>query len=331
MDAVDSLTEFQRVANAVRNWGRWGEFDELGTLNLIGEQQVKRAASLVRKGRVFALGMDFGSSSPQGAFDFRPKPVHLMTVDGGDDQSYAQYGSKWTENGVAQQVSEFFSASPFRFNDDMIIMPLQASTQWDALAHAYYDGQLFNGFPAASVTSAGAFHCGIDKVDVKGVTSRGVLIDIARYRNVEYLEPGNDVTPDELDGALRAQNVEIERGDVVLVRTGWVNKYRETGNPMEPSSGLSWRCASWLHEREVAAVAADNVMVESLQSGVQGMFLPLHLLTLREMGMLLGEFWDMDALAADCSADGVYEFQVVAPPLRVTGAVGSPVNPIALK
>jgi kynurenine formamidase len=328
---VDSLSEFRRVADEVRNWGRWGDSDELGTLNLIDDAKVLQAAGLVRRGKVFPLGIEFGSSSPQGAFDFRPKPQHFMTVDGGDESHYAQYGSKWPENGSAQQISAFFGASPFRFNDDVIVMPLQAATQWDALAHVYYDGQLYNGFPASSVTSAGAFHCGIDKVDVKGITTRGVLIDILRYRGVDFLVPGSDVTPDELEEAAAQQGVTIERGDVVLVRTGWIAEFRRTGNPMEPSSGLSWRVASWLHDHEVAAVAADNVMVESLESGVDGMFLPLHLLTLREMGMMLGEFWFLDALAEDCAADGVYEFQLVAPPLRVTGAVGSPVNPIALK
>lgn len=148
---------------------------------------------------------------------------------------------------------------------------------------------------------------------------------------VDFIGPGNDITPEELDDALSAQGVVVERGDVVMVRTGWIAKFRETGNSIEPSSGLSWRCASWLHDHEVAAVAADNIMVESFDSGVEGMFLPLHLLTLREMGMMLGEFWYLDALAADCALDGAFEFQVIAPPLRVTGAVGSPVNPIVLK
>ncbi|WP_063129747.1 cyclase family protein [Nocardia fusca] len=328
---MDSLNDFYRIAEQVRNWGRWGQADELGTLNLIDEEHVRRAASLVRSGRVFSLGMDFGPASPQGALDFRPKPMHMMTVDGGDQTHYAEYGSKWPTNGVAQQIAGFFGVSPFRFNDDVIVMPLQASTQWDALSHAYYDGKLYNGFPAESVTSAGAFHCGIDKVDVKGVISRGVLIDMARYRGVEYLAPGNDITPDELDDALKRQGVSVDPGDIVLVRTGWISKFRETGDPMEPSAGLGWRCASWLHEHEVAAVAADNVMVESLESGVEGMFLPLHLLALREMGMMLGEFWNMEQLAADCASDRIYEFQIIAPPLRVTGAVGSPVNPIALK
>lgn len=328
---MDSLNDFHSVAREVRNWGRWGADDELGTLNLIDAECVLHAASVVRTGRVFPLGVEFGSSSPQGTLEFRQRPLHLMTVDGGDERDYASFGRSWTENVAAQQISEFFEASPFRFNDDVIIMPLQAATQWDALSHVYYDGQLYNGFPASSVTSAGALRCGIDKVDVKGVTSRGVLIDMARHRGVDFIEPGRDITPAELDDATRSQGVAIRRGDVVMVRTGWIAKFRETGNSMEPSSGLSWRCASWLHDHEVAAVAADNVMVESVTSGVDGMFLPLHLLALREMGMMLGEFWFLDELAADCAEDGIYECQIIAPPLRITGAVGSPVNPIAVK
>ena len=109
-----------------------------------------------------------------------------------------------------------------RFNDDMIIMPLQAATQWDALSHVYYEDKLYNGFPANSVTSLGAFHCGIDKVDGKGITSRGVLLDIVRLRGVEtFCELGDPITPAELDEAARTQGVTVERGDIVLVRTGW--------------------------------------------------------------------------------------------------------------
>lgn len=328
---VDSLGEFHRVADKVRNWGRWGNSDELGTLNFIDDEKVRQSASLVKKGKVFPLGIEIGTSSPQGGLDFRNKPIHLMTVDGGDETEWVKYGSRWPENGTARQISGYFEASPFRFNDDMVIMPLQAATQWDALSHAYYDGLLYNGFPASSVTSAGAFHCSIDKVDVKGIATRGVLIDMAKHRGVDFLEPGSDIMPDELDAAAAAQGVTVERGDIVVVRTGWIARFRQTGNPLEPYSGLSWRVASWLHNHEIAAVAADNISVESTESGVDGMFNPLHLLTLREMGMMLGEFWFLDDLAVDCAADGVYEFQLVAPPLRVTGAVGSPVNPLALK
>ena len=98
---------------------------------------------------------------------------------------------------MAQQLGGYMTAdNPFRFNDDMIIMPLQAASQWDALSHVYYDDQLYNGFPAGSVTSMGAYHCGIEKVDGKGITSRGVLLDLVRHRGADvFLEAGNPITP----------------------------------------------------------------------------------------------------------------------------------------
>lgn len=327
-----SLNDFRRVADEVRNWGRWGDADELGTLNLITPDKVAQAAGLVKHGKVFPLGVDLGSSGPQGAFQFRHNPIHVMTVDGGDANSLARYGPAWVTNPLAGELGSYFDDALLRFNDDMIVMPLQAATQWDALSHVYYEDRLYNGFPADSVTSLGAYHCGIDKVDSKGITSRGVLLDVVRHRGADtFLELGTPITPEELDDVARAQQVTVEPGDIVVVRTGWWTRFRQTGNGAEPGSGLDWRCASWLHDHDVAAVAADNLMVENPVSGVDGTFLPMHMLCLRDMGLMLGEYWDLGALAADCATDGVYEFQLVAPPLRVTGGVGSPVNPIAIK
>ena len=327
-----SMNEFRWVANDVCNWGRWGDTDELGTLNFITNEKVLEAASLVKQGKVFPLGVDFGSSGPQGAFRFRQNPLHVMTIDGGDANTLIRYGPKWLRNPLAGELSRYYENGPMRFNDDLAVMPLQAATQWDALSHVYYDDQLYNGFPASSVTSLGAFHCGIDKVDVKGIASRGVLLDICALRGAEvFCELGDPITPDELDEAARVQGVNVGRGDVVLVRTGWWERFLQTGDGGEPGAGLDWLCASWLHDHEVAAVAADNLMVENPVSGVDGVFLPMHMLCLRDMGLMLGEYWDLTALAADCAADGVYEFQLIAPPLRVTGGVGSPLNPIAIK
>jgi kynurenine formamidase len=329
---MSGMADFDRVAADVRNWGRWGDADELGTLNLITDEKVREAASLVRAGKVFPLGIAFGADGPMGMFKFRTNPIHLMTIDGGDASSFAEYARKWTGNPTAQTLAGIFDASRFRFNDDYIMMPLQSGTQWDALSHAYYDGQLYNGFSSDSVTSQGAVHCGIDKVDVKGIVSRGVLLDVVRHRGAgTALDHGQQITPQELDDVVRSQGVTIGTGDIVLIRTGWWNKFLETGNPAEMTAGMNWECAAWLHDLEVAAVASDNIAVEDLESGVEGMFLPLHCLCLRDMGLMLGEYWDMTALAADCAADGVYEFQLVAPPLRVTGGVGSPLNPIAMK
>jgi hypothetical protein len=151
------MSDFRRVADDVRNWGRWGDDDELGTLNLITSEKVAQAAALVKHGKVFPLGVDFGSSGPQGAFHYRQNPVHVMTIDGGDTKTLVEYGPKWLRNPSAVQLSGYSEAGPMRFNDDMIIMPLQAATQWDALSHVYYEDQLYNGFPARA--SPRAVYC----------------------------------------------------------------------------------------------------------------------------------------------------------------------------
>lgn len=329
-----TMNDFRRVADDVRNWGRWGDDDELGTLNFITAEKVAEAAATVKKGAVISLGGDFGSNGPQGAFKFRFNPIHVMTVDGGDAQTLVQYAPEWARNSVAQDLSSFFVDNIFRFNDDMITMSLQAATQWDALSHVYYEDKLYNGFPADSVTSFGAYHCGIDKVDAKGIASRGVLLDVVAHRGCEvFCEPGNPITPHELDDIAAKQGVEIRRGDIVVVHTGWWTRFLSSGDGQEAGAGLDWTCASWLHDHEVAAVAADNLMVEDPDpaNGVEGTFLPMHMLCLRDMGLMFGEYWDLGGLAADCAADGVYEFQLIAPPLKVVGAVGAPVSPIAIK
>lgn len=329
-----TMSDFRKTADEVRNWGRWGDDDELGTLNFITREKVAEAAGSVKQGKVISLGGDFSSGGPQGAFKFRQNPVHVMTVDGGDASTLVEYGPKWLRNAVAADMSAFFADNPFRFNDDIIVMPLQAATQWDALSHVYYEDKLYNGFPADSVTSFGAFHLGIEKVDSKGITSRGVLLDVVAHRGADvFCESGTPITPDELDEIVAKQKIEIRSGDVVVVHTGWWTRFLQTGDGGEPGSGLHWTCASWLHQREAAAVASDNLMVEDPDpaQGVEGTFLPMHMLCLRDMGLMLGEYWDLGPLAADCAADGVYEFQLVAPPLKVVGAVGAPVSPIAIK
>jgi kynurenine formamidase len=328
-----TMADFRSAAKRVSNWGRWGENDQLGTLNFITQDTVAAASRLARVGKVFPLGVEFGSSGPQGDFLYRQNPVHLMTVDGGDADTFIKHSVAWSDNPVAKQIGDTFAASPLRFNDDMIIMPLQAATQWDALSHVYYEQQLYNGFASSAVSSQGAARCSIAAAIPKGIVARGVLLDVVRHRGQAVcIDAENRVTPQELDAIAAAQGVRIESGDVVLVHTGWWTEFRRTGSRSPAVAGLHWRCAEWLHEREAAAIACDNVAVEHLLTmDVDGMFLPFHALCLRDMGLMLGEFWDVSKLAADCAADGVFDCQIVAPPLNITGAVGSPVNPIAIK
>ena len=255
-----------------------------------------------------------------------------MSVDGGDldaDSHLTGWGG-----GTEAEISQLWKG-PLRFNDDYIMMPLQAGTQWDALSHVYYDKQLYNGYPASAVTSFGATKDSIDQVAEKGlVVSRGVLLDVARHRGLKYLAPNTVVFPEELDEVAKASGVQVEPGDVAVIRTGWRVRFLETSDGESwtvGSPGLSWRCAQWLYDHDAAAVASDNIAVEVVPSEIAGVNAVLHLLTIRDMGMMLGEMWDLEDLSDDCAKDGVYEFLLVAQPLRVSGAVGSPVNPVAIK
>lgn len=306
MEAVRAL------AKKVSNWGRWGADDERGTINFITPAVVRRAAACVKRGQVFSLGLSFGADGPQIGQGGRVNPIHLMSA-----------------------VSGGINADPdgFRYADDFVIMPLQCATQWDSLAHVHYGGQLYNGFPAATITPAGAARNSIDKVGV-GIVSRGVLLDVARAAGVDRLPAGRVITPADLDAAERAQNTRVEAGDVLLVRTGHLQVFKQDGDRvgyMRQMPGLGIACVEWLHARQVAAVATDTNAVEVIPFEDPTTPLPVHLLCIRDMGLTLGEMFDLEELAADCANDGMWEFLFSAPPLKVTGAVGSPLNPLAVK
>ena len=216
-------------------------------------------------------------------------------------------------------------------------MPLQCATQWDALAHVHYDGLLYNGCNAREcLTQKGALKMGIDHLASPGIASRGVLVDIARLKGVERLPQDYAITVDDLNAACEKQGVRVGVGDILLVRTGHMRAFTvdgDRGRFMGLQPGLSHACAEWAHDKSLAAVAADNMAVEILHPEVFGSAtpLPFHMLALRDMGMPLGEMFNLEALAADCAADGRYAFLLTAPPLEVTGGFGSPVNPLALK
>jgi kynurenine formamidase len=305
------MEDFRELGKRLSNWGRWGAEDERGTLNLITPDKLVAAAALVRKGAVFDLGIPFDDQGPQPGGG-RINPVHLMSQTG-DTQVFP---------------------GGFRYADDYIFMPLQGASQWDALAHVYYDDQLYNGYPASDVTVVGAFHDTIDRI-AKGVAGRGVLLDIARLRGVDWLPAGEVITPDDLEAAIAAQGgVEVGSGDILLFRTGWRRFFLEQKSAQEfmaGEPGLGQACCEWLHEREVAAVCSDNWAIEVLPGEVPDVILNVHMVLIRDMGMTLGEILDFEELAADCAADGVWEFFFCAPPLKVTRGVGSPINPLAMK
>lgn len=305
---------FHEAAKHVNNWGRWGDDDERGTVNLISPEVVARAAGLVRHGRTFSLAwpLAFERNLQMGNLPGR-SVLHTMTS---------------VNQPMLGDTAQFCSS------DDVVVMGLQTATHWDALAHVSYDGRIYNGFGAATVTGGGASRAGIHNVGA--LVSRGVLLDVARTLEVDHLDGGFAILPEHLDAAAAKSGVTVGAGDVVLVRTGHVHHLLDRKRPdtvayAMSNPGFGWQCAEWFHDHDVAAVAIDNLTFDVYPCQDDAAFFPVHLLCLVEMGLLQGQNWILEDLAADCAADGVYEFLLEASPQPFTNALGSPVNPVAIK
>ena len=328
LDRANPEAEIARAARAYSNWGRWGADDVLGTVNFITDELRLAAAGLVRRGATFSLAQRFDMDGPQRGWRRRTNPVHTM-LDTGTD---AVAGNQGFPHGIGGA-------------DDVIAMPLQCSTQWDGLGHIFDHGKAWNGRDAArTVTSDGDLVTGIERL-ARPVCGRGVLLDVARVIGPSVAAPGGAgahdelpdgfaITAEQLTATAAAHGVAVGRGDLLLVRTGrYARALREGWGDYAGGAapGLSFTTAGWLHRTEVAAVATDTWGFEVRPNEFDESFQPLHQVVIPNMGLLIGEMWALEELAADCAADGVYEFFLTAAPLPITGAVGSPVNPIAVK
>ncbi|CAO5244806.1 cyclase family protein [Frankia sp. AgKG'84/4] len=307
------MEDFKAIGKRLSNWGRWGADDQRGTLNFITPEKVRAAASSIRSGKVFELSLPLGMVGPQQGTG-RFNPIHAMTILPG----------------------EFTTPDGLVVSDDMLTLPLQCASQWDSLAHVGYDDRFYNDVIASAAVTArgGASRNSIEAV-LPGAVGRGVLLDLARLRGVDWISAEDDpITVAELERAEAAQGVRVGSGDALLFRTGWRRKSLVEGWTPEwlaANPGLALECAQWICEREISIVAADNWGVEIQPSRTAGAFLPLHCVLLRDVGMMFGEMFDLEALAEDCAADGQWDFFFSGPPLRVVGGVGSVANPVAVK
>lgn len=317
-----SVEEMLELTHRYSNWGRWGPDDQLGTLNFITPDKVAAAAKEVRSGRVFSLAIPFGSDGPQRGGLARFNPIHIMLRDGGDALTGA--------------FKEFYAGQDrhIRGADDMIIMPLQCATQWDSLAHIIHGDKIYNGYSAAEISSSGAKRNGIDKARAK-IAGRGVLLDLPRSMGVPWLDPGRGVTSGELDEVAARQGVEIREGDIVLIRTGQMAQVADRGSWGEydggPAPGLALDALEWIASHRIAVLATDTWGVEVRPNETPDVFQPFHIVAIVYMGLMMGEIFDLEELAQSCADDGQYSFLFSGLPLPITGAVGSPVNPMALK
>ena len=306
------------AAQKLSNWGRWGKDDQIGTLNNVTADDVIAAGRLIRKGKVFALGLSLKEPIQSGLFGGRWNPIHSMLATGTD--------------AVAGKQDE--PAPYLRYADDAINLPCQCSTQWDALCHIFLDDKMYNGYAADLVDVRGARKNGIENVRDKMV-GRGVLLDVARFKGLESLPDGYAIKSAELDDCAKAQGVEVRKGDFVLVRTGHqercLAKKDWSGYAGGAAPGVAFETCYWIREKDIAAICMDTWGCEVRPNETTEANQPWHWVVIPAIGISMGEIFYLKDLAADCAADHVYEFFFTAPPLHLPGGAGSPINPQAVK
>ncbi len=310
---IPSEQEVLGYFNECSNWGRWGPEDQRGTLNYITPQKRLQAAGLVKKGVSVSCSRSiFHEMAP----DVLSPAVHLMQSSG------EAWAGKKSVAGQTQGSSDFIGLAFHGFT----------TTHLDSLAHQFWDGKMYNGFPSDAVTTReGATKGSVEQLQ-DGVLTRGVLLDIPRLKGVKWLEPGTPIFPEDLGEAERACDVRVESGDLLFVRTGWLRMRNEQG-PVNPAvagrPGLEGgTCVPWVHKRQVAVLGSD-VPNEVSPSGYKLVMRPIHQVGIVAMGLWLIDNANLEDLAAACERHHRWEFMATMEPLRIVNGTGSPVNPIA--
>ena len=301
----------EEIFEKVKSWGRWGAQDEAGALNLITAEKRAAAARLVQAGEAVSLAREL---PVQPSIENPTPALHMMVMAGDACDATGVPGLETAMDFVG------------------VAFHGMAVSHIDALCHVFVKKQMYNGYPAADVKSIGAQRNSI-MVAKEGIVSRGVLLDIPRLRGVPYLEGKDTIGPDELGAAEEAQGVRVESGDVLLVATGRDARKEVIGpwNPLEGGlAGLHPECVPWLRDRDIAVLGSDGVSDSLPSLEIPEWPLPVHQCTLVAMGVHLLDNLQLGRLMEACSRHARWEFQLTVAPLRVVGATGSPVNPIAV-
>ena len=315
--------EVLRWFESLSNWGRWGDNDQLGTLNLIDAGHRRKAAGMVVEGVSVSCAWDISTNLQVGDHFGPPQRHMLMTGEGLADPHRVTppHPVPGVDLSRAAGAVEYFGCVFHGVN----------ITHLDALSHVFWDRKSYNGKPAELVNAVfGATNLAVTGIR-DGIFTRGVLIDVPALRMVDWLEPGEAIFPEDLEAAEKAQGVRVSTGDVVLLRTGYARRKRDQGAvpPQNGQAGWHAACLPWLHERGVAAIGCDTAQ-DVVPSGYAQLALPIHSIGIVAMGLWLLDNCDLEALAATCARLRRWEFCFTVAPLRIEGGTGSPVNPLAI-
>lgn len=360
-DESDAATVADLLDEHPDNWGRWGDDDQRGTLNLLGGDEATAGMRTVLDGpgetiERFTLQLPI-TGAPL------PPPGESGPTDATGDPSFPGRGTARRHNrsdevAYREGVHEV-SPGGMKFSDDRFETPfyLHGTTHMDALGHAWYGDHLYNGVDVETTAERRRFDHALDGFDgeavtetrglgrhsianaaTAGVAGRGVLLDVGRWKgNDDRLNLGESVTYHDLRATADAQGVTVRDRDIVFVRTGSMARTRDPDASWSPTNepGVTYspELIEWLHDRDVTVVGADNVAFERIVQEIAGerYVLPLHGALLRNLGMPIVEMLWLEDLADACARDDVYDFFVTAAPLNVERASGAPINPVVLK
>jgi kynurenine formamidase len=307
------------LANAPSNWGRWGDDDEVGSLNFLTSDEVLRGVRSIRTGEVHTLQRLIGDPKGDPVWPSRLPAEREMVID----------ESAWDSDDAPQ------FPGGLHYADDKLVAFLQGSTQYDALGHVWYGGQIWNGYDART-TVGGLDKASVEPIAQRGVAGRGVLIDMARYFGVEAIEARRTFDHNDLLAAAEQQGVTIEKHDILLIRTNHLQLFFEQGDEFyedfcEPGLQYSPELVQWFHDMEIPNLVTDTIANEVTTDPDTGVALTLHNALMRNLGIALTEICDLESLAAACAEDGRWDFLYAAAPLKIHRATGSPVNPLAIR
>lgn len=317
MTEVPAMDDLLR--DAPKNWGKWGPDDELGSLNYLTAEEVLRGVQHIKSGNVFTLQRLIGDPKGDPVWPGRTPAVRTQVLD----------ESSW-DGADAPQFP-----GGLHYADDTINAFLQGSTQYDALGHVWYGGQLWNGYDAKS-TIGGLDKASVAPIAERGVAGRGILLDMARFRGKENLDKAETFTHEDLMACAKAQGTKIEKHDILIIRTNFLKLFYDLGDAFyegfcEPGLVYSPELVKWFQDMEIPNLVTDTIANEVTTDPNNGTALPLHCALMRNLGVALTEICDLEKLAEDCANDGQYTFLYAAAPLKVSQASGSPVNPLAIK
>lgn len=316
---ADAISLEELLKDAPSNWGKWGPDDEIGSLNYLTSQEVLRGIGSVSKGEVHTLQRLINDPKGDPVWPGRSPAERTMILD----------ESTWDSDDAPQ------FPGGLHYADDKINAFLQGSTQYDALGHVWYGGKLWNGYDART-TVGGMDKASVEPIAQRGVVGRGVLLDMARFRGKDTLDKGETFTHEDLLACAEQQGVTIEKHDILVIRTNFLQRFFEEGDAFydgfnEPGLVYSPELVQWFQDMEIPNLVTDTIANEVTTDPNNGVALVLHNALMRNLGITLTEICDLEALATSSADDKQYTFLYAAAPLKVHRATGSPVNPIAIK